>query len=178
MQAEVPQLPSWVPVPWTRSCSVWLKVFTGSPASRPAYLIAGFGVLLEVVYSMARSPARSSARLGTQRCRTFAPSGSQVVACGRLAATVPPVTFTWYQRGAAKPLVSCRRTVWAVHSDSTPPKFVYWFCIIARTWMGSGPWMLPPREGTLARFAFGHLVGAGGWSGPVKVAPGGRVGLA
>ena len=63
---------------------------------------------------MARSPARLTARLGMKRCSTLAPSGSQVVACGRLAATVPPVTSTWYQRGAAKPVVLARRTVCVV----------------------------------------------------------------
>src|SRR6185369_15644337 len=135
-------------------------MFTGSPASRPAYWIAGFVVLLEVVYSMARSPARSSAKLGTQRCRTFAPSGSQVVACGRLAATVPPVTSTWYQRGAAKPVVSPRRTVWVVHSDSTPPRYVYWFCTIARICRTSRE--LPPEDSALGTAAFGQLVAASG----------------
>ena len=49
MQLEPPQLPVCVPVPWKKSCSVWLKVFTGSVARRPAYLMAGFVVLLEVL---------------------------------------------------------------------------------------------------------------------------------
>src|SRR5436305_10116682 len=113
------------------------------------------------------SPARSTARLGMKRLMTLAPSGAQVVACGRLAATVPPVTFTWYQRGAAKPVVFCRRTVWVAHSDSTPPRLVYWFCIIARIWRTSRE--LPPREGAFATAAFGQLVAARGVSGPVKV---------
>src|SRR3954471_7985634 len=113
------------------------------------------------------SPARSSARLGMKREMTFAPSGSQVAACGMLAATVPPETSTWYQRGAARPDVSARRTVWAVHSDSTPERFVYWFCIIARIWRTSRA--LPPWESALGTAAFGQLVAARGVSGPVKV---------
>ena len=40
-----------------------------------------------------------------KRWITFAASGSQVAACGRLGATVPPVMFAWYQRGAANPVV-------------------------------------------------------------------------
>jgi hypothetical protein len=44
-----PQFPVWVPSPWKSNCSVWLNVFTGSVARRPAYLIAGFVVLLEVL---------------------------------------------------------------------------------------------------------------------------------
>ncbi len=113
------------------------------------------------------SPARSIARLGTKRYMTLAPSGSQVAACGRLAATVPPVTPTWYQREAAKPLVFWRRTVCVTHNDSTPARFVYWFCIIARICRTSR--LLPPWEGALATDAFGQLVAARGVSGPVKV---------
>src|SRR5437764_2075890 len=113
------------------------------------------------------SPARSTARLGMKREMTFAPSGSQVAACGRLAATVPPVTFTWYQRGAAKPDVSPLRTVWVAHSDSAPPMFEYWFCIIARIWRTSRA--LPPMEAAFGTAAFGQLVAARGVSGPVKV---------
>jgi hypothetical protein len=44
-----PQLPTCVPAPWNISCSVWLIVLTGSAARRPAYLIAGLVVLLEVL---------------------------------------------------------------------------------------------------------------------------------
>src|ERR1700686_2520138 len=97
---------------------------------------------------------------------TLAPSGSQVAACGRLAATVPPVTLTWYQRGAAKPVVFPRRTVCVTHNDSRPPRFVYWFCIIARICRTSR--VLPPWEGALGTVAFGQLVAARGVSGPVK----------
>src|ERR1044071_3911648 len=98
---------------------------------------------------------------------TFAPSGSQVAACGMFAATVPPVTSTWYQRGAAKPLVLPLRTVCVVHKDSTPPMFVYWFCIIARIWSTSRA--LPPSDGALGTVALGQLVAAIGVSGPVTV---------
>src|SRR4051812_40001056 len=115
---------------------------------------------------MAMLPARSTARLGMNRCMTFAASGSNVDACGRLAPTVPPVTSTWYQRDAAKPDVFCRRTVCVTHSDSTPPRLVYWFCAIALIWRESTA--VPPNAGTLATAAFGQLVLASGVSGPVN----------
>src|SRR5262245_55046418 len=98
---------------------------------------------------------------------TFAPSGSQVVACGRLGATVPPVTFTWYHRGAAKPVAFARRTVCVTHNDSAPLMLLYWFCIIAR--IASVSRLFPPSDGTVAMFAFGQLVAASGVSGPVSV---------
>src|SRR5690242_11507211 len=98
---------------------------------------------------------------------TFALSGSHVAAWGRLGFTVPPVTFTWYQRGAAKPLVFARRTVCVVHSDSTPPTFEYWFCTIARICRTST--VLPPNDGAFGTVALGQLVAASGVSGPVKV---------
>src|SRR5450432_2493513 len=116
---------------------------------------------------MARSPLRSTATLGMKRLMTLAPSGSHVAAWGMVGATVPPVTFTWYQRGAAKPVVLPRRTVWVAQSDSTPPRFEYWFCIIARIWSTSRA--LPPKEGALATFALGQLVAAVGTCGPVKL---------
>src|SRR5438874_13834061 len=81
---------------------------------------------------MAMLPARSTARLGMKRLVTFAPSGSHVVVCTVGEATVPPVTLTWYQRGAATPKVFDLRTVCGNHNDSMPPKFVYWFCTMAR----------------------------------------------
>src|SRR4051795_8342562 len=112
-------------------------------------------------------PARSTARLGMKRENVLAPSGSQVAACGRLAATVPPVTSTWYQRGAANPVVFALRTVCVVQSDSTPPRLVYWFCIMARIWRTSR--LLPPSDGALGTFALGQLVAARGASGPVNV---------
>ena len=97
---------------------------------------------------------------------TLAPSGSHVAAW-RLAATVPPVTFTWYQRGAAKPVVFCLRTVCVAHSDSAPPMLVYWFCIIARIWSTSR--RCRPATGHSGTLAFGQLVAAMGMSGPVNV---------
>src|SRR6266850_360072 len=113
-------------------------------------------------------PPRSNARLGMKRWITFAASGSQVAACGRLGTTVPPVVFTWYQRGAANPVVFARRTVCGTHNDSVPPKLVYWFCTIARIASTSRS-VAVPDWGALAGVAFGQLVAATGTSGPVKV---------
>src|SRR5512133_1364179 len=113
------------------------------------------------------SPALFRARLGTKRYIRLAPSGSHVAACGRLEFTVPPVTFTWYHREAAKPLVSCRRTVWVAHKDSAPLRFVYCTCIIARICSTSR--LFPPCDGAFGTLAFGHDVAATGVSGPVKV---------
>ena len=84
------------------------------------------------------------------------------------AATVPPVTFTWYQRGAAKPVVFARRTVCGIQSDSAPPKFVYWFCIIARICNESSRFAVPDC-GTLATAAFGQ---AGGGNRNVRAGEG------
>src|SRR5258707_1021542 len=124
---------------------------------------------------MAMLPARSRARLGMKRFVMLAPSGSHVAACGIAPATVPPVTFTWYQRGAAGPLgwlgtlpTPGRRTVCGTHNDSVPPKFVYWFCTMARICRTSRSVAVPgcPAFWTLA---LGQLVAAIGVSGPVKV---------
>src|SRR5438132_4704336 len=112
-------------------------------------------------------PTRSTARLGRNRYITLLPSGSQVVACKSGVAMVPPVTLAWYQRGAAEPLVSCRRTVCAVQRDSTPPIFVYWFCIIAR--VGSTSRLLPLSDGAFGACEFGQLVEVVGVNGPVNV---------
>src|SRR5438067_12105498 len=98
---------------------------------------------------------------------TFAPSGSHVVAWGMAALTVPPLTFTWYQRGAANP-PAARRTVCGIHNDSVPPKFVYWFCTMARIWSTSRS-VAVPGCAALATAAFGQLVPAIGTSGPVNV---------
>src|SRR5438309_1313744 len=117
---------------------------------------------------MAMLPARSTARLGMKRLITFAPSGSQVVPCVVLAATVPLLTPIWYQRGAARPVVLARRTVWEAHSDSVPPMLVYWFCIMARICRTSSA--LPPSDAAFGTFAFGQLLKAFRTiSGPVKV---------
>ena len=64
----------------------------GSEASRPAYLIAGKRLLLEVLYPSAMSPARSTATLGMKRS---VESGLCVAACVVFDATLPPVTSTW-----------------------------------------------------------------------------------
>src|SRR3954462_16026113 len=87
------------------------------------------------------SPTRSTARLGMYRKNVLAASGSYDVPWMTFAATVPPVTFAWYQRTVpllvfAPPHVavvnSPRFTVWATHSDSAPPMFEYCTCAIAR----------------------------------------------
>jgi hypothetical protein len=93
-----------------------------------------------------------------------------------LAATVPPVTLSWYQRTAAAPVVgalqfvfvalSPRRTVCVTQSDSAPPILEYWACAIARIWSVS---RLLAGVGALGTFAFGQQVGASWVSGPVKV---------
>ena len=75
-----------------------------------------------------------------KRKNVFAPSGSKLAPCTRFAATVPPVTFAWYQRTVALPpvgspqIVGMRRaaTVWSTQSDSAPPRFEYCACAIAR----------------------------------------------
>ena len=77
-----------------------------------------------------------------KRKNVFAASGSKVVPWTTFAATVPPVTFAWYQRTVALPVVAAlqfefvalsrRRTVWATQSDSAPPMFEYCACAIAR----------------------------------------------
>src|SRR4051812_39688174 len=87
------------------------------------------------------SPARSTARLGMKRKNVFAPSGSNVVPWTRFAATVPPLTFAWYQR--TEPVLvfppphvaavnSPRLTVCEAQSDSAPPMLEYCACAIAR----------------------------------------------
>src|SRR3954453_19050661 len=116
---------------------------------------------------MARSPARLRATLGIQRWTTFAASGSHVAACGITGLTVPPVTFTWYQRGAANPEVFPRRTVCDAHSDSVPPKFVYWFCTMARFESESSSVAVPGCGTPAAKV--GQLEAEIGMSGPGKV---------
>src|SRR5512140_2588930 len=76
---------------------------------------------------MAMSPRRSTARLAIQR---LLESGLNVDAW-RASPMVPPVTGTWYHRTAAW-LDELPATVWVAHSDSTPPMFEYWSCIISR----------------------------------------------
>ena len=82
-------------------------------------------------------------------------------------AGTPPVTLTWYQRGAANPAVLARRTVCVAHSDSAPSMLLYWFCIIARICRTSSA--LPPCDGAFGTPALGQADGASGASGPVNV---------
>src|SRR5919199_3716797 len=122
------------------------------------------------------SPARSTATLGIQRWKTSLPSGSHVFPCTAFAATVPPFTFSWYQRTAAAPVVGAlqvvlvalwpRRTVWATQTDSAPPMFVYCACAIARMSSGS---RLFAGVGIGATLAFGQHVGPSWSCGPVRV---------
>src|SRR5438552_4302473 len=122
------------------------------------------------------SPTRSTARLGMKRKNVFAPSGSKLEPWTTFAATVPPLTFAWYQRTVAFPPVVAlhvvfvaltpRWTVWSTQSDSAPPMFEYWACAIAR--MGSTSAALA----VVAAFpgvAFGEQLGWRCVSGPVNV---------
>ena len=104
--------------------------------------MAGYIEELVTLYPMAMSPRRSTARLGMNR---FNESGLKVAAC-RALPMLPPVTGTWYQRTAAW-LVLLPSTVWLSHSDSTPPTFVYWFCIMSRIGRVSRGW--PSFSGTV-----------------------------
>src|SRR5438093_8592639 len=122
------------------------------------------------------SPSLSTARAGIQRKNVFAPSGSNVAPWIVFAATVPPVTLSWYQRTVALPPVGAlqfvfvaltpRSTVCETHSDWAPPMFVYWFWAIARI-----PSVSSALAGvaTLAGNWFGQQLGASCVSGPVKV---------
>src|SRR4030095_7974247 len=81
---------------------------------------------------MAMFPSLSTARLGIQR-ETVA-SGDQVDCCsGPEVTTVPPVTASWYQRGAVSAALPGVATVCVSETDSAPPRFVYWFCTISRS---------------------------------------------
>src|SRR4051794_23912485 len=117
---------------------------------------------------MAMLPVRSRARLGMKRFVMFAASGSHVVLCTVEAATVPPVTLIWYQRGAATPEVFALRTVCGNHNDSVPPKFVYWFCTMARICRTSRSVAVPGCP-AFPTAALGQAVGLIGVSGPVNV---------
>src|SRR5688500_17184494 len=86
-------------------------------------------------------PARSRGMLGMNR---WFPSGLYVDAWSA-APIVPPVTGTWYQRTAAWVALE-PATVCVFQSDSTPPMFEYWFCIMRR--IGRVSRSLPPRTGT------------------------------
>src|SRR5690348_15409936 len=121
------------------------------------------------------SPTRSTARLGMKRKNVFAPSGSYVAPWATLAATVPPVTFAWYQRTVAlfvllPPQLAVvkvpRLTVWSTQSDSAPPMFVYCACAIARIESVSAAFA---GVDAFATDAFGQQLGASCVCGPVNV---------
>src|SRR5919199_1702026 len=78
---------------------------------------------------MAMSPLLSTARLGMNR---FFESGANVDCCDGDDAIAPPVTGSWYHRTCATFGVPPLPTVCVSQSDSLPPMFVYWFCIISR----------------------------------------------
>ena len=59
----------------------------------------------------------------------FSESGAHV-ACWRTAPIAPPVTGSSYQRTCAT--FDALPIVCVSQSDSRPPMFVYWFCIIRR----------------------------------------------
>src|SRR5215471_54185 len=122
------------------------------------------------------SPRRSTARLGMKRKNVFAPSGSKLAPWTTFAATVPPVTFSWYQRIVALPPVGAlqvvlvaltpRSTVWSTHSDSAPPRFVYCACAIARIGRTSARFA---GVQALAGDSFGQQFGWSCVSGPANV---------
>ena len=93
-----------------------------------------------------------------------------------MAATLPPVTFAWYQRTLALPPVTAlqvvfvaltlRCTVWSTQTDSAPPWFVYcaWaMALIARTSAALA------GVDAFAGVAFGQQFGASCVLGPVNV---------
>src|SRR4051794_29778139 len=105
----------------------------------------------------------------------FAASGSKVAPCTTFAATVPPVTFAWYQRTVAlfafewsqsaagnTPLL----TVCVTQSDSAPPRSEYCACAIAR--IASVSALLAGVDALLGN-ASGQQFGASCASGPVNV---------
>src|SRR5437764_103161 len=104
------------------------------------------------------SPALSTARLGMNRFRA---SGAQLDCCVGDPGIAPPVTFSWYQRGHATLGRPPLPTVCVSHTDSFPPRLVYWFCIISR--YESVSTLLPPFSGTLdgptLKVAIGTSVG-------------------
>ena len=111
-----------------------------------------------------------------KRKNVFAASGSKVLPWTTFAATVPPVTFAWYQRTVALPVMAAlqfvlvalsrRRTVCVTQSDSAPPMFEYWACAIARIGRTSAALA---GVSALGGVEFGQQVGWSWVSGPVKV---------
>src|SRR3954451_9079018 len=122
------------------------------------------------------SPLWSTARLGMNRKKVFAASGSNDWPWTTFEATVPPVTFPWYQRTVALPPVVAlhvvlvaltpRCTVCAIQSDSAPPRFEYCACAIARIASTSAAFAVVDA---FASVAFGQQFGASWVSGPVNV---------
>src|SRR5436190_15755857 len=80
---------------------------------------------------MAMFPVLSTARLAIQRDTDE--SGAHVDCCNGLDATLPPVTLSWYHRGADKLELPGFATVCVNQSDSTPLMLVYWLCTINRS---------------------------------------------
>src|SRR5689334_2511368 len=97
------------------------------------------------------SPFLSTARLGIHRATVL--SGAKVDCCtGPVVTTVPPVTLSWYQRGASSAMFPGFATLCVSQSDSAPFRFVYWFWTISRSCSASsafpffagavpGPWV-------------------------------------
>ena len=92
-------------------------------------------------------------------------SGVYVDGLARVRRDVPPVTCDLVpaRRGRRG---RCAGTVCVDQSDSTPPMFVYWFCIIARYVSVSR--LLPPCAGTL-HGRVGPVEPVRGAVGPVNV---------
>src|ERR1041385_2133791 len=88
------------------------------------------------------SPFLSTARLGMKR---FEESGDHVD-CWRTDEIVPPGTGSSYPRPCATFGEPPLPTVCVSQSDSRPPMFVYWFCIISR--YDSVSRLLPSFSGT------------------------------
>src|SRR3954453_22781585 len=122
------------------------------------------------------SPLRSTARLGMNRKNVFAASGSNGWPWTTLGATVPAVTFAWYQRTVALPPVVAWHVVLVAltppcpvgetQSDSAPPRFEYCACAIARIASTSAAFAVVDA---FAGVAFGQQFGASWVSGPVNV---------
>src|SRR5690242_13735558 len=111
-----------------------------------------------------------------KRKNVFAPSGSKDWPWTTLAATLPPVTFAWYQRIVALPPVVAlqvvfvaltpRWTVWSTQTDSAPAMFVYCACAIARIESVSAAFAVVEAFATAA---FGQQFGASCVCAPLNV---------
>ena len=111
-----------------------------------------------------------------KRKNVFAASGSKVLPWTTFAATVPPVTFAWYQRIVVLPVVAAlqfvfvalsrRRTEWVTQRDSAPPMLAYCACAIARIARTSAAFA---GVDALGGVELGQQVGASCVNGPVKV---------